>query len=112
MSDDENGLEFGFRVAAVARYEIALAIVGSEHVDIRCRKAGIEKALRHRLCCGSDIADRVGRIDLDEFFEDIVRHLPRRGISGRRGPCNGRTKGRRHGGNRGQGYLIFHGEAL
>jgi hypothetical protein len=53
-------------------YQIFLAIVGPEDMEIALGKPGIAEALRHGLGRRGDVADRIGGVDFDQLLEEVV----------------------------------------
>jgi hypothetical protein len=60
-----------------------LAVVRPEHLHVGGRKSSVTKTLRHRVRGRRRVAHRVGRIDLDELFEDLAAQPHRRVIERR-----------------------------
>jgi hypothetical protein len=73
MTEKED--RFGSARAMNARHQIAFAIVGAEDEHILFGEAGFEQALRHGVGCNRGTAYRIGSIDFDQLFKDIVREL-------------------------------------
>ena len=65
-----------FARAMQADHQILFAIIGAADVEITVGKSGVAESLRHGFGGRTDIADRVGGIDFDELFEDVMRELP------------------------------------
>jgi hypothetical protein len=59
------------------RYEVLFPVVRANHLDIGICKPGLAQPLRHGLCGGRHISDRVGGVDLDQLFQDVARELVR-----------------------------------
>jgi hypothetical protein len=53
--------------------DILLTVVWSENVNVALGKSGVPKALCHGLGRRRNAADRIGRVDLDELFENVMR---------------------------------------
>ena len=48
---------------------------GPEHLHVAAGKSGIAEPLRHGLRGGGDAAHRIGGVDLDQLFENVVGKL-------------------------------------
>src|SRR5690348_9426367 len=67
----------------VARHEVAVLRVGAdEHLDVRSRESGGQEPSGHGAGRARRVAERIGRIDLDELAEDVARQrsIGRRGL--------------------------------
>ncbi len=77
VSDDQDRFQFRTCLAAISGHHVALAIVGPQHDHVRLGKSRIEQTLRHGLSGHGGAAHRIGGVDFDELFEDVVRVLAR-----------------------------------
>ncbi len=91
-----------------ANDQILLAIVRPQQRQIGLREPGIQEPLAHGLRRRRHVTGRVGRIDLDQLFEEVAgERVDRR--PDRLGPGSRRYRGRRkqatheHGGAQRQG---------
>ena len=90
--------------AAQTYHQVLLALLGSGHDDVRRRKAGGEKALRHGLGGRRDVARGIGGVDRDQLPEDLVCQLVGGGIRRLTAAVRGERCARHQGGEqRGDG---------
>ena len=76
VPDDEDGLALRSRLTAIAGDHVALAIIRTEHGNVRRRKSCIQQALFHCLSRQRGTSDRIRGVDFDQLLEDIVGHGP------------------------------------
>jgi len=87
--------------AAQTHHQVLLALVGSGHDDVRRRKAGGEKALRHGLRGRRDVARGIGGVDPDQLPEELVCQLVGGGIRRLGAAVRGGRCARHQGGEQG-----------
>jgi hypothetical protein len=75
VPDDQDRLQSGGTRPAIARHQIALAIVGTQNLYVLSAKPCGQQSLGHCLgrYCGA--ANRIGGVDLDELLKNVVRQL-------------------------------------
>jgi hypothetical protein len=59
--------------ASEPRDEVALARIGTEHLHVSRRESRGLQPRRHRVGSRRRVANRIGRVDLDQLFEDVAR---------------------------------------
>ena len=75
MADEEDWLAHAG--AMNSRDEIALPRIGPEHLNVVAGESRAAQPCCHRLSGDGRAAHRICGVDLDELFENVVRHLPR-----------------------------------
>ena len=80
VTDDQNGARRRAGPSPIAGNQISLTVIGPEDDNIGCGKPSVEQSLRHGLRSRRGASDGIGGVDLDQLFENVVRHLAGGGI--------------------------------